>query len=149
MGSISPQYPGKAPNYACRRLNLPGARDERIEELTVAGLPAYRQVAGGSALQCELSLAPGIQSRFEAFHRANPHVYRHLVWLARQHLRAGVKRLSIDYLYHVVRWRMFLKTRGRELFKLNDHFTSRYARLIEEREPDLRGLFHNRHLRSN
>jgi hypothetical protein len=115
----------------------------------VEGLPAYRQVAGGSAVQCELSLAPGIQTRFEAFHQANPHVYRHLVYLARLHARHGVKRLSIDYLYHAVRWRMFLKTRSTELFKLNDHFTSRYARLIEDLNPDLRGLFANRHLRSN
>ena len=100
-------------------------------------------------LQRELALEGGIQARFELFHHENPHVYRHLVYLARQHVRFGVKRLSIDYLYHVVRWRMFLKTKGSELFKLNDHFTSRYARLIETCNPDLRGLFHNRRLRSN
>jgi hypothetical protein len=114
-----------------------------------SGLPAYRQVAGGSAVQCELTLVPGIQARFEAFHQANPHVYRHLVELARAYVERGMKRLSIDHLFHLVRWRMHEKTGGDELFKLNDHFTSRYARLIEDREPDLRGLFHNRHLRSN
>ena len=114
-----------------------------------AALPAYRQIAGGSALQCELSLETGIQARFEAFHEANPHIYRNLVWLAREHVLAGVHRLSIDYLYHVIRWRMFVETRSPELFKLNDHFTSRYARLIEGREPDLRGLFACRRLRSN
>jgi hypothetical protein len=115
----------------------------------VEGLPAVRQVAGGSAVQCELSLVPGIQARFEAFHRENPHVYRHLVDLARAYVRRGMTRLSIDHLFHLVRWTMHVQTGGPELFKLNDHFTSRYARLIEECEPDLRGLFHNRHLRSN
>ena len=33
-------------------------------------------------------------------------------------------------------------------FKLNDHYTSRYARLIMEREPDLRGIFRTRKLMS-
>jgi hypothetical protein len=105
--------------------------------------------SGEDGGQCELALRPGIQERFEAFHRDNPHIYQHLVWLAREHTQAGVQKLSIDYLYHVIRWRMFVETRSAELFKLNDHFTSRYSRLIEEREPDLRGLFEKRVLRTN
>lgn len=122
------------------------------------GLPAVRQVAGGSSVQCELSLVPGIQARFEAFHRDDPHVYRHLVYLAREHVRSEFLRALARLLeahdfnaphHRVVRWRMFVKTKGAEFFKLNDHFTSRYARLIEDREPDLRGLFRHRHLQSN
>ena len=101
------------------------------------------------APQCELDLVGGIQIRFERFHRENPQIYRALVRLARYHLGHGVSRVSIDYLYHVLRWRIFKETRGREWHKLNDHFTSRYARLIEQQERDLRGRITLRKLRSN
>jgi hypothetical protein len=36
----------------------------------------------------------------------------------------------------------------REDFKLNDHYTSRYARLIVAHEPDLAELFELRRLRA-
>jgi hypothetical protein len=101
------------------------------------------------ALQCELGLLGGIQARFEEFHRLNPNIYRALVRLARYHVRHGVKRFSIDYLYHALRWQETHRTQGREYHKFNDHFTSRYARLIEEQELDLRGCFTTRKLRAD
>jgi hypothetical protein len=99
-------------------------------------------------MQGELPLAGSIQADFELFHRTNPQIYRALVRLARYHVGGGVSRVSIDYLYHILRWRMFLKTRGKEWHKLNDHFTSRYARLMEQQERDLRGRITMRKLRT-
>ena len=36
----------------------------------------------------------------------------------------------------------------RDGFKLNNNFTSRYARLIEREHPELRGFFRKRRLRA-
>jgi len=47
----------------------------------------------------------------------------------------------------VMRWELFVGVdvdRGESPFKLNDHLTSRYARLIMEREPDLHAFFETR-----
>lgn len=102
-----------------------------------------------SPLQAELPFEGGIQARFERFHHEHPEVYRKIVRLAQFMKREGVRHSSIDYVYHILRWRVFLKTRKHYGFKLNDHFTSRYARLIEEREPELKGFFSKRGLRAN
>jgi hypothetical protein len=98
--------------------------------------------------QCELPLEAGIQARFEAFHRDNPDVFRQLVRIAKEMKRRGMRCSSLDYLLHILRWNTFRRT-GKDGFKLNDHFTSRYARLIEDTVPELRGFFHTRGLRSN
>jgi hypothetical protein len=88
-----------------------------------------------------------IQRAFEQFHAANPHVYRLLVRLARQATEAGRANLGIGMLYEVIRWNYAIHTTG-DVFKLNNNFRSRYVRLIEEREPDLVGVFRMRELRS-
>ncbi len=88
-----------------------------------------------------------LDERFEAFHRANPHVYEELRRLALEMRRRGVRRYGIKGLFEVLRWRYALQTRGDE-FKLNNSYTSRYARLLMEREPELRGFFEVRELKS-
>ncbi len=90
-----------------------------------------------------------IDERFAQFHADNPHVYDELVALARQAHSRGYRRLGIELLFSALRWRSMMRTTADEYgFKLNDHFTSRYARLIMTREPDLAGLFAVRTLRA-
>lgn len=86
-----------------------------------------------------------IQLRFEEFHKNNPHVYTKLVALARQVKARGRKNYGIESIYARLRWELEIETTG-DSFKLNDHYTSRYARLIMEQEPDLKGFFHIRTL---
>lgn len=79
--------------------------------------------------------------RFEAFHRANPFVYRTLVQLAREWVnRTGQRKLAIKTLYEVARWNLILETSDAE-FKLNNSYTAFFARLIMAQEPDLAGMF--------
>lgn len=92
--------------------------------------------------------APTIQQKFDEFHRNNPHVYDALVRLARQAQRRGHSKIGIELLFAIVRWEHMMTTTDQSGFKLNDHYTSRYARLIMEREPDLRGIFRTRKLTS-
>lgn len=89
-----------------------------------------------------------IDERFQQFHRDNPHVYRELVKLAHKAKRAGHHRIGIELLFAVCRWERMMVTTDPTGFKLNDHYTSRYARLIMEQEPELAGIFMTRELRA-
>jgi hypothetical protein len=88
-----------------------------------------------------------IDDSFEAFHKANPHVYERLVHHARVALRAGRHRGGIGMLYELVRWERYIETTG-DTWKLNNNFRSRYARLIMRQELDLVGFFDTRELTS-
>jgi len=86
-----------------------------------------------------------IEQAFLAFHQDNPHVYRELVALARQAHARGVRRIGMKMLFEVLRWNVALRTGGDD-FKLNNNYTSYYARLIMLHEPDLDGIFETRQL---
>lgn len=88
-----------------------------------------------------------IEESFLRFHQENPDVYDQLVAMARKAKVAGKTRIGIKRLWEAMRWEMDLRA-GSEEFALNNNFTSRYARLIMAEQPDLRGLFETRALRS-
>jgi hypothetical protein len=89
-----------------------------------------------------------IESRFDEFHRDNPHVCRRLVQLALTMRNKGVTRYGIQGLIEVVRYEEALSTTGDDGFKINNDFGSRYARLIMREIPDLDGFFETRSLKS-
>ena len=66
---------------------------------------------------------------------------------AREARRAGKTRVGIKALWERMRWDFFVTNRNDD-FKLNNDFTSRYARLIAQNEPDLVGMFEVRRLRA-
>lgn len=84
-----------------------------------------------------------LQTEFDAFHKANPGIYRALVKLARKGVEAGANKLGIKQLFEVLRWDEMIRTNS-DLFKLNNNMTAYYARLIMEHEPDLAGIFNTR-----
>lgn len=88
-----------------------------------------------------------IQERFEAFNRANPHVYEALRTLTFEMRQRGVPRYSIKGLFEQLRWLYALQTKGEE-YKLSNDFTSRYVRLLIDRNPSLVGFFTTRELRA-
>ena len=83
------------------------------------------------------------KEKFLAFHEENPHVYQQLCGLAWSAHYAGLRRIGIKRLFEVLRWEHSLKTTGDE-FKLNNNYTSFYARLIEDENPELAGIFEKR-----
>jgi hypothetical protein len=87
-----------------------------------------------------------IEERFLEFHRENPHVYAGLLRLAWEARGRGHRRYAVEELYAVLRWQTTTQTTGVD-FKLNDHFTSRYARMLMQRNPELDGMFETRRLR--
>lgn len=89
------------------------------------------------------------EQRFQSFHRDNPIVYATLVRLARYARKRGRVRIGIRMLWERMRWELSIETHDATSdYKLNDHYTSRYARLLDRCEPDLRGMFEIRTLRS-
>jgi hypothetical protein len=89
-----------------------------------------------------------IDARFWAFHNENPQVYAELARLARQAIARGHHRIGIRMLWEVMRWNLTVEVSAADEFRLNDHYHSRYARLLMAREPDLRGIFELRTLKS-
>lgn len=88
-----------------------------------------------------------INAAFEEFHRLNPEIYARLVILSRTALAAGRIRIGIGALWERMRWDYMLSSTG-DMYKLNNNFRSRYARLIAKNEPQLSSLFAFRTLRS-
>lgn len=90
-----------------------------------------------------------IDARFRQFHIENPGVYTELCSMARQLKERGYRRIGIELLFAAYRWNRMMRTTADDYgFKLNDHFTSRYARLIMSQEPDLTEMFKTRTLRT-
>ena len=85
-----------------------------------------------------------LEEQFAAFHSANPHVYQALRRLAVQMVRRGHRRIGIKMLFEVLRWQYAMQTIDDSDFKLNNSYTSFYARLLMEREPELAGYFETR-----
>jgi len=88
-----------------------------------------------------------INGRFQSFHAANPKVAYMLTQMALQLQHNGVKRWGIKALYEALRYQVLIAT-GKDGFRLNNDYTSRYARLIMDTEPALTGFFSTRMLRS-
>jgi hypothetical protein len=96
----------------------------------------------------QTSSAGSIDEAFQMFHAANPQVYELLVDLARRAKGRGRTRIGMKMLYEVARWHFYLSANKDDEYMLNNNYTSRYARLIQDREPDLSGMFETRRLRS-
>jgi len=89
-----------------------------------------------------------IQEKFEAFHAANPHVFDAIVGLAFEARSMGVQSYGMKGIFEELRWRYAMQTRG-DVFKLNNIFTSRYARLVMDTVPELDGFFEVRELKAD
>lgn len=89
-----------------------------------------------------------IQERFEDFHARHPEVFAKLVELARE-VKARGKRCGIRTLWEKMRWAFEIERDADDEFKLNDHYHSRYVRLIVDTLPDeFGGFFELRQLKS-
>lgn len=89
-----------------------------------------------------------IWGRFMRFHEQNPHVYDRLEELAQEWFDAGHTKVAVRMLWEVLRWEAGTTTTGEGGYKLNDHFPSRYVRLLIHHHPDWAGRFHTRTLRA-
>jgi hypothetical protein len=89
-----------------------------------------------------------IQEDFERFHAACPEVFALYCRFAEELLAAGHTRGSSDWILGRIRWFYKVDSPRPGGFKINDHFTSRYARLLIRTDPRFKGFFELRELRS-
>lgn len=91
--------------------------------------------------------AHALQDRFEQFHQRNPHVYLELEALAQQWFHAGHHVVGMKMLWEALRWNTGIRTSG-DSWRLNNSWTSRYARMLLENHPEWRGRIRVRELRA-
>jgi hypothetical protein len=85
------------------------------------------------------------RERFMEFHKSNPDVYKYLREFALVALHRG-RRTSIKCLFERVRWEISIELREKP-YRLNNSYTSLYARLLMKQEPQLRNFFVTRSLK--
>lgn len=84
------------------------------------------------------------RAAFLRFHQDYPEVYAELAQRARVMLQHD-ERFGIRTLWESMRWDFMLRSGPNpQPYKLNDHHTSFYARLLMATEPDLTGIFSTR-----
>lgn len=90
-----------------------------------------------------------IDERFALFNSHHPEVYAELVRMARAKVAQGRRRISVKGLCEALREsdRFASVTDGE--FKINNSYTSRYARMMVEREPDLADVIELRPLKGH
>lgn len=72
-----------------------------------------------------------IDERFQAFRAANPWVEQALVRLTRDMVARGHDTIGMKMLFEVLRWQVARGTTADD-FKLNNSYSSRYARLLTD-----------------
>lgn len=88
-----------------------------------------------------------IQERFENFHAANPQVYQVLHKMTWDLYNKGKRKVGMKMLWEVLRWQVETgEIVTTDDFRLNNVFTSRYARKIASSHPALEKIFEQRRL---
>lgn len=88
-----------------------------------------------------------IDAAFREFDAQHPEVFDLFADYARRAKQAGHDHYSADAILHRIRWFHHID-RGNREFKLNNNFTSRYARKLIEHDPEFAGFFELRVLKS-
>ena len=91
---------------------------------------------------------------FDTFDRENPEVYDRFCALVNHLMAAGRTHYSADALLHVIRFERDIRTTGAGEFdgcdlKINNNFSSRYARKFAKDHPALASFFEVRRLKSS
>ena len=92
-------------------------------------------------------MSSDIQADFERFHAENPEIFKSFAKLALE-VKARGKRVGSKLIMERLRWDYIMTTDGDE-FKINNNYSSRYARLAMETYPELEGFFQTRELRNS
>lgn len=89
-----------------------------------------------------LKFAPTITDRAEEFHTDNPWVLEELARLAIELKNDGYERWSVDGLLHTIRFASRRRiNRDGSGFRINNSFSSFYARKLMQEYPELQGFF--------
>lgn len=89
-----------------------------------------------------------IDERFETFNRQHPDVYELFRCCAKQLLVRGVKHYGAKAIVEHIRYEKMTSSQGRPEFKIDNNFTSRFARKLIAEDGRFEEFFRTRKLRS-
>jgi hypothetical protein len=78
---------------------------------------------------------------FRRFDRDNPDIWRLFLRFTFQLLQAGRARYSARTILHRIRWETMVREQGNAGFKINDHWSTWYARKFHAWFPHYAGFF--------
>jgi hypothetical protein len=85
-----------------------------------------------------------IDTAFVVFHVTNPDFLEEILKIARHAKARGKTRISMRLIFEVIRFRRTLAIQGPGEYLVNNSFTSYYARLVKQQDPELGQLFETR-----
>lgn len=97
---------------------------------------------------CGDLFADSLDERFQRFHRANPMVFDLFLRFTLQLKAQGRTHYSAKAVMERIRWHVDVETKGGEGFKINNSWTSRYTRLLEQLFPEHAGFYEKRSLKT-
>lgn len=90
-----------------------------------------------------------IKDAFEEFHKKNPIVYTLFKEQCFRAIRMHRDKVSSKQIIGYLRWEASFQTDSKDDFKINDAYTSHYARLFAKEHPEYEDLFNFRELRAS
>ena len=78
---------------------------------------------------------------FREFHFRNPHIFSEFAERAFQIRTTRRAKYSVRTIFEVMRWDHDIRTTGDDEFKVNNNFTSCYARVLLHFYPEFTGFF--------
>ena len=104
-----------------------------------------KKIVGGAD-----SATDPIQATFDKFHADHPDIYEMFKRFARQLRGAGRERYGAKSIMERIRWELATSSSGvDDGFKINNNFTSRYARKLIVDDPTFESFFETRKLAVN
>ena len=89
-----------------------------------------------------------IPEAFEDYHYDHPDIYIHFKKFAFDLIATGMKKISAKLIIERVRWEIYMGVTDTDCFKINNVFTSYYARLFVDDYPEHQDKFEFRRLKS-
>lgn len=88
-----------------------------------------------------------IQTAFNEFHANNPRIYELYKEQVYRAVRMKREKVSSKTILGWIRWEVGINVKTDDVFKINDAYTSRYARLFIKEHPQYEYMFNFRELR--
>lgn len=88
-----------------------------------------------------------IPEAFEDYQYENPEIYRYFSKYAFELIHSGMKKISAKLIIERVRWEIIMETKP-DRFKINNVFTSYYARLFVQHNPEHKNKFEFRKIKN-
>lgn len=82
-------------------------------------------------------------AKFCTYHVHNPQIYEAFKTKAHETIDKGFKHYSAKGIFEIIRWHTGVASNG-DCFKVNNNYSSFFARLFEIEYPKYKGFFRNR-----